>query len=62
MPDMFVNNNSYNLGENEDNVDISNVVLPPWAKTPEDFVRLNRMVSKESLSNLFKSVEWSTCV
>ncbi|KAK2185649.1 hypothetical protein NP493_229g03011 [Ridgeia piscesae] len=43
LPDMFVNNNNYNLGENEDDKNINNVQLPPWAKTPEDFVRLNRM-------------------
>ncbi|CAH1776878.1 unnamed protein product [Owenia fusiformis] len=43
LPDMFVNNNSYKLGKMDDGVSVDNVELPPWAKTPEDFVRINRM-------------------
>ncbi|KAK2169770.1 hypothetical protein LSH36_7g14012 [Paralvinella palmiformis] len=43
LPDMFVNANSYNLGINENKKDIADVELPPWAKSPEDFVRINRM-------------------
>ena len=44
LPDMFVNINGYNLGINEEKVDIANVELPKWANSPEDFVRINRMV------------------
>ena len=44
LPDMFVNINGYNLGINEEKVDIADVQLPKWAKSPEDFVRINRMV------------------
>ena len=46
---MFVNINGYNLGINEENVDIADVELPKWAKSPEDFVRINRMVSSTTL-------------
>ncbi|XP_041088547.1 neurobeachin-like [Polyodon spathula] len=40
---MFVNSNEYNLGVRDDRTVVSNVDLPPWAKKPEDFVRINRM-------------------
>ena len=46
LPDMFVNANSYSLGETEEKREVSDVELPPWAKTPEDFVRINRMVGQ----------------
>lgn len=55
---MFVNTNGYNLGSNEDGLDVSNVVLPPWAKTPEDFVRIMRMVT---ISIELKSVSLHHC-
>ena len=44
MPDMFTNCNGYSLGTNDDGQPLGDVVLPPWAKSPEDFVRINRMV------------------
>uniref|UniRef100_A0A7N6B151 LPS-responsive vesicle trafficking, beach and anchor containing n=1 Tax=Anabas testudineus TaxID=64144 RepID=A0A7N6B151_ANATE len=43
LPEMFVNANSYNLGVMEDGTVVSDVELPPWAKSPEDFVRTNRL-------------------
>ncbi|CAJ1052499.1 lipopolysaccharide-responsive and beige-like anchor protein isoform X2 [Xyrichtys novacula] len=43
LPEMFVNANSYNLGVMEDGTMVSNVELPPWAKSPEEFVRINRL-------------------
>ncbi|XP_075584049.1 neurobeachin isoform X3 [Pelecanus crispus] len=43
LPEMFVNSNGYNLGVREDEVVVNDVDLPPWAKKPEDFVRINRM-------------------
>uniref|UniRef100_A0A8C2Z5C2 Neurobeachin n=1 Tax=Cyclopterus lumpus TaxID=8103 RepID=A0A8C2Z5C2_CYCLU len=43
LPEMFVNANSYNLGVTEDSTTVSNVELPPWAKSPEEFVRINRL-------------------
>ena len=44
LPEMFVNANTYNLGVMEDGTVVSDVELPPWAKTPEEFVRINRLV------------------
>uniref|UniRef100_A0A8C4MS25 Neurobeachin n=1 Tax=Equus asinus asinus TaxID=83772 RepID=A0A8C4MS25_EQUAS len=43
LPEMFVNSNGYHLGVREDEVVVNVVDLPPWAKKPEDFVRINRM-------------------
>uniref|UniRef100_A0A671UFH0 Neurobeachin n=1 Tax=Sparus aurata TaxID=8175 RepID=A0A671UFH0_SPAAU len=43
LPEMFVNANSYNLGVMEDGTVVSDVELPPWAKSPEEFVRINRL-------------------
>lgn len=51
---MFVNSNGYNLGVREDEVVVNDVGLPPWAKKPEDFVRINRMV-RETLFLLEQS-------
>lgn len=44
LPEMFVNSNEYELGVREDGVPVCDVELPAWAKKPEDFVRINRMV------------------
>ncbi|XP_068583930.1 lipopolysaccharide-responsive and beige-like anchor protein isoform X3 [Cebidichthys violaceus] len=43
LPEMFVNANDYNLGVMEDSTVVSNVELPRWAKSPEEFVRINRL-------------------
>ncbi|XP_050298842.1 neurobeachin isoform X6 [Anthonomus grandis grandis] len=43
LPEMFINSNRYRLGTNEDGRPIADVELPPWANTPEEFVRINRM-------------------
>lgn len=43
LPEMFVNANRYRLGLGEDGKAIGDVELPPWANSPEEFVRINRM-------------------
>ncbi|XP_069826017.1 neurobeachin isoform X1 [Dendropsophus ebraccatus] len=43
LPEMFVNSNAYNFGVRDDSTVVNDVDLPPWAKNPEDFVRINRM-------------------
>ncbi|CAI9734316.1 beige-like isoform X4 [Octopus vulgaris] len=43
LPEMFVNQNTYNFGEQDDNIKVDDVCLPHWARTPDDFVRINRM-------------------
>jgi hypothetical protein len=49
LPDIFVNANGYNMGTNEDGHLLSDIILPPWAKSPEDFVRLNRMALESEI-------------
>ena len=45
LPEMFVNMNGLDLGvSSEGGQDIGDVELPPWAKSPEEFVRIMRMV------------------
>jgi len=43
LPEMFVNANRYRLGQHEDGTAVGDVELPPWASSPEEFVRINRM-------------------
>lgn len=39
-----MNANNYSLGVMDDGTVVSDVELPLWAKTPEEFVRINRLV------------------
>ena len=41
---MLVNSNKYDLGRQDDGSSVSDVQLPPWAKSPEDFIHINRQV------------------
>ncbi|KZC14375.1 Neurobeachin, partial [Dufourea novaeangliae] len=43
LPEMLVNNNRYRLGRQEDGSAVGDVELPPWASSPEEFIRINRM-------------------
>lgn len=43
LPEMLVNSNRYRLGQQENGTPVSDVELPPWAASPEEFVRINRM-------------------
>lgn len=44
LPEMLVNHNGYRLGRRDDDgVPVGDVELPPWASSPEEFIRVNRM-------------------
>ncbi|XP_071511589.1 neurobeachin-like isoform X5 [Diadema antillarum] len=43
LPEMFCNSNGYRLGNLDDGSEVNDVILPPWAKSPEDFIRINRL-------------------
>ncbi|XP_055330476.1 neurobeachin-like [Paramacrobiotus metropolitanus] len=43
LPEMFVNSNRYQFGQQDDGNVVTDVTLPAWASTPEEFVRLHRM-------------------
>jgi hypothetical protein len=44
LPELLVNANQYQMGQTEENVTVSDVILPRWASSPEEFIRIHRMV------------------
>jgi hypothetical protein len=42
QPEIFRNSNRIYLGRKQTGRAVDDVILPPWAKSPEDFVRINR--------------------
>ena len=42
QPDCLRNVNQLDLGTKQDHTKLADVVLPPWAASPEEFVRINR--------------------
>ncbi|GMI06941.1 hypothetical protein TrVE_jg13060 [Triparma verrucosa] len=42
LPDFLRNSNGLDLGKTQSGEAINDITLPAWAKTPEDFVRINR--------------------
>ncbi|KAF1789834.1 protein of unknown function DUF4704 [Phytophthora cactorum] len=48
LPEFLVNCNGLELGTRQNGSDVNNVVLPPWAPSPEDFVMKNLVLSSPS--------------
>jgi len=42
MPEFLSNMNNFDLGRRQTGELLNSIVLPPWAQTPEDFIRINR--------------------
>lgn len=42
MPEFLVNSNEFDLGTKQNGIKLNDVILPPWAKTPEEFIRIHR--------------------
>ncbi|TPX69384.1 hypothetical protein SpCBS45565_g02416 [Spizellomyces sp. 'palustris'] len=42
MPEFLTNDNRFDLGVKQTGEVLDDVILPPWSKTPEDFVRIHR--------------------
>lgn len=42
LPEAFLNNNKFKFGTREDQRKVDDVELPPWAHSPEEFVRISR--------------------
>ncbi|KAJ5071714.1 beige/beach-related [Anaeramoeba ignava] len=52
LPEFLSNKNKYNLGKRQrSQIQIGDCLLPPWAKTPEEFIR----IQKEALESEFVS-------
>lgn len=49
MPEMLLNTNGYDLGKRDDGSAVGDVVLPPWAKSPEHFIALHRQALESDL-------------
>nr|CAB3264214.1 neurobeachin [Phallusia mammillata] len=49
LPEMFVNSNDYVLGQTTEACKVHDVILPPWAKSADDFVRVNRMALESEI-------------
>jgi hypothetical protein len=49
MSEMLYNLNGYELGVREDGKQVSDVVLPPWAKNAEEFVKIHRRALESDL-------------
>ncbi|PAV82534.1 hypothetical protein WR25_15898 isoform B [Diploscapter pachys] len=49
LPEMFMNSNGFELGKRADGTKVSDVILPKWAKSPEDFVILHRQALESDL-------------
>ncbi|KAM7540694.1 hypothetical protein Aperf_G00000021466 [Anoplocephala perfoliata] len=49
LPEMFENTNGYDLGTLEDGTKLGDVELPPWASSPEEFVRIHRQALESDL-------------
>lgn len=56
LPEMFINQNRYKFGKQEDGGEVGDVEMPPWAKNPDDFVRINRMVKHPFIFILQKKI------
>ncbi|GAM18020.1 hypothetical protein SAMD00019534_011950 [Acytostelium subglobosum LB1] len=57
MPEFLTNHNNFSFGAKQDGRVIGDVLLPPWAATAQDFVRINR----EALESEYVSLhlhEW----
>lgn len=49
---MFRNTNELDLGVKQDHQRLGDVTMPPWAHSPEEFVRINReALESEYVSN-----------
>ena len=46
LPEMLSNYNDYKFGRTENGIEVDDVILPKWAQTPEDFIRINRAVKR----------------
>ncbi|KAI9470219.1 BEACH domain-containing protein, partial [Coemansia mojavensis] len=59
LPEFLVNHNSLSLGQKQDGTCLGDVQLPPWADTPEEFIRINRQAleSEYVSANLHKWVD-----
>lgn len=49
LPEMFRNDNGFELGKRSDSTKVDDIILPPWASTPEEFILLHRQALESDL-------------
>ncbi|EFO98510.1 hypothetical protein CRE_20246 [Caenorhabditis remanei] len=49
LPEMFRNSSKFNLGRRADGTPVDDVILPPWAESPEHFVLMHRQALESDL-------------
>ncbi|KAJ2160579.1 hypothetical protein GGF46_002175, partial [Coemansia sp. RSA 552] len=59
LPEFLTNHNGLDLGVKQNGTRLGDVKLPPWAATPEEFIRINRQAleSEHVSANLHKWVD-----
>ena len=57
QPEMLINNNSVMFGTRQDGRELGDVELPPWATTPQDFIKQNREALESEYVSLHLN-EW----
>ncbi|KAJ2847470.1 hypothetical protein IWW36_003842, partial [Coemansia brasiliensis] len=59
LPEFLVNHNNLSLGQKQDGTRLGDVQLPPWAATPEEFIRISRQAleSEYVSANLHKWID-----
>jgi len=59
LPDFFINVNNVDFGVLQSGNPVGNVELPPWASTPEEFIRLHRaaLESDHTSANLHQWID-----
>uniref|UniRef100_A0A1I7T2D8 Putative neurobeachin homolog n=1 Tax=Caenorhabditis tropicalis TaxID=1561998 RepID=A0A1I7T2D8_9PELO len=49
LPEMFRNSSEFNLGRRADGTPVDDIILPPWAESPEHFVLMHRQALESDL-------------
>lgn len=49
LPEMFRNSSKFNLGKRADGTVVDDIVLPPWAESPEHFILMHRQALESDL-------------
>eukprot|EP00794_Sanderia_malayensis_P007276 gene7276-8087_t len=59
LPEMLINDNKFKFGDDEDEIPISDVKLPKWASSPDEFIRIHReaLESEHVSKNLHRWID-----
>lgn len=49
LPEFLRNENRFDFGEKQSGIPVGDVILPPWASSPEEFIRIQRQALESDL-------------